>query len=166
MSDRQLLVDYLLRDVEAAIKNQSDTLQNIRVRNSYILTLNGLVISLFGSDFLLRARTTENAFSQGNIDAFGVLAILAAITSLVCCLKILLPYNGWVFSHDPEVFLAEFVFTEDDVNEFDVTTQVIFMRNDHYNTNKDKLSGFHSLFFFGVILAFLQILFWLIGEVL
>ncbi|MCF2904468.1 hypothetical protein L0666_05675 [Octadecabacter sp. CECT 8868] len=167
MSEAKLqLVNYALADVENALRDQSSTLHNLRIRTSYLLTLNGLVLSFFARDFFSIGRVATNNAEQSDSLLIGWIAIGFAVVAVVLCIMILIPKGGWVFSNSTKDFLEKYVFVDEEVDELESKAMVSLMRFDHYKLNEGKLTALQSLFLFAAILVFCQMLFWIIGEIL
>ena len=158
--------DTLLTDIEKALADQNTTLHNLRVRTSYILTLNGVALSFFANEFFYSGQTQPEEVGASDNLLIAAIAIIMSIAAIALCLKILIPSGGWVFSHSTKKFLSEFVFVEGDADEIEAKTQIALMREGHRDINKNKLEALQSWFLFAALLVFGQILFWILGEVL
>lgn len=168
MTIHKKLVEYALDDVERAISGQQVSIQNLRIRTSHVLTLNGIVLSLFASRIVRppadEAQTVDDWFQI--VSLTDAIAIGAAFFAVVFALIILVPRSGWIFSNDSSKFLERFVFDGVVPDEVLVFAEIIEMRQGHYRSNESTLSSLYSCLFFSVVLTFVHILFWMAGLIL
>lgn len=150
-SDGDQRIAIIYEEAVRAWSLQSSVLDELRSRTGVLLAAASVAVALLGSSDISK---------HEGFTILGWFAIGAFGMTLVLCLYVLFPTNGWTFTHDAKLALKGYV--EAELNLDDTREGLAIKADEYRNENDEKLRSMF-LAFQGASLALgVSIVLWLI----
>jgi len=143
-----------------ALKSQDDDLKGVRQRSALVVTLSGLVASLFGKEALKQPSGPSTILEIGT---YEWLAILCLIVIFICTILIQWPWKGWIFVNSPKSIISQFA---EGCKATDIATThkcLAEFCDDNFKSNENLIQRLTMCFTVSLLLVIPQLFFWVIS---
>lgn len=132
-----------------ALDLQERALDQLRARTGILLAASSLSASFLGG------QTIQH---ESGLGALSGLALVSLTVSVLVCVYVLLPKEGFEFSlNAPQVYETLYEFRDD---EEEVKRRLVYWLKELWQTNQDKIEALGTYFFVAAVALVLQLLFW------
>ncbi len=132
-----------------ALEVQERAIDQLRARTGTLLAVSSLSASFFGAETIQRS---------GGLGAFGALALISLVISIMLCIYVLLPKRGFVFSvSGPALYERLFAYANDDQ---EVRRRLTYWLEEYWRANEAKLEELGRFYFAAGIALVAQLVFW------
>jgi len=150
-----------------SVAQQKQDLRTLRGQAAFVSAVNGLLAS-FMSNFIVRIGPNLNSEFYGdwntppfNVNLETLLAIVCVSGSLALAIRIILPESGWSFDLSPTAMRDNLCYKGKRFKLPDLHTVLSKQLEKDFDGNEILLQKTQSRLLFALVLAFMQIPFWL-----
>ena len=132
---------YALKTSDESLTEQYDEVQSVRLRASFLITVNALSSTLFAQ--LLDA--------QLQIDFFLAAAVILFVVCNVVCLLVMMPSGTWRITKSGRKIVEQFLDTKPDLTAGEVLGILAIKADEDQVRNEGIVSAAHTQFFYAVV---------------